>query len=129
MKEKLESLNKELNGVDLVLDKLEGKSNVSVFEKLCANCDRVFNTFCELDISEIVKSGNAKGALEFLNRLKSQIIRLKNYKEALTAYLEMQNTEQQMPSVEAIEHQTTNIVNEANKGKNLVLMTEEGKAA
>lgn len=130
MKEKLDELGKELNGIDLVLDKLEEKANVSVFEKLCANCERVFNSFCGLSIVEIVKSGNAKSALDFLNRLKNQVIRLKNYKDTLTAYLEMQQDMQpDMPSVEAINAQAGLIADEVNKAKNLTLMNEEGKAA
>lgn len=130
MKEKLDSIIKELDGVDLVLDKLESKSNVSVFEKLCANCDRIFNTFCELSIVDIVKSGQAQSALDFLKRLKGQVIRLSNYKEALTAYLEMESASlTNGPSPQAIEAQANNIVNEVNKEKNLSLTKEEGKAA
>lgn len=130
MKEKLDSIIKELDGVDLVLDKLEGKSNVSVFEKLCANCDRIFNTFCEMSIVEIVRSGYARMALDFLNRLKGQVIRLANYKEALTAYIEMENASlSNGPSVEAVEAKAESIANEVNNVKNLSLNYQEGKAA
>ena len=89
MKQKLDSLLEELNGIDLVLDKLEGKNNASVFDKLCANCNRVFITFCEIDVKELVSAGLAKTAIDFLTRLKGQVIRLKNYKEALTEYIKM----------------------------------------
>lgn len=129
MKEKLDSIIKELDGVDLVLDKLETKSNVSVFEKLCTNCDRIFNSFCEMSIVDIVKSGYANSALEFLRRLKTQVVRLANYKEALTAYIEMENSSNLGPSTEQIDAQANSIVQEANKAKNLTLNNFEGKAA
>lgn len=129
MKEKLDSIIKELDGVDLVLDKLETKSNVSVFEKLCTNCDRIFNSFCEMSIVDIVESGYANSALEFLRRLKTQVVRLANYKEALTAYIEMENSSNLGPSMEQIDAQANSIVQEANKAKNLTLNNFEGKAA
>lgn len=126
MKEKLDSIMKELDGVDLVLSKLEGKSNVSVFEKLCANVDRIFNTFCEMSIVDIVRSGYANQALDFLKKLRGQVIRLANYKEALTAYLEMENSGL---SVEAVDEQANMIANEVDRTKVLSLDNQEGKAA
>lgn len=121
----LQSLLKELDGIDIVLAKLETKSNVSVFEKLCANCDRVFNNFCELSIQEIVTNGYADMALEFLQKLKTQVVRLKNYKEVLTEYIKMTNG---MPSVNNIQ-QTANNVVDMNKNKNLSLTNNDGIAA
>lgn len=130
MKEKLDSIIKELDGVDLVLNKLESKNNVSVFEKLCANCERIFNTFCEMSIVEIVRSGYAKSALEFLTRLKGQLIRLANYKEAIIAYIEMENASiNNAPSITDVNQKAEEIATEVNRGKNLTLNNEEGKAA
>lgn len=126
MKNELELLIKELDGVDLVLEKLVTKSNTSVFEKLCANCDRIFNSFCEMSIIEIVKSGNAKLAIDFLTRLKGQVVRLKEYKEALSDYIEANYN---MPSEQDIQDKATSINNEITKNKNLTLVNDEGKAA
>lgn len=130
MKETLTSLNKELDGVDLVLDKLITKANTSVFEKLCTNCDKIFNTFCTLPIDEIVKTGNAKYAIEILARLKEQVIKLKNYKAALLEFMEMETgTEAIMPSPEEVQEQANNITNTNNKERTLSLENPDSKAA
>lgn len=126
MKEKIDSFIQELDGIDLVLDKLETKSNVSVFEKLCSNCDRVFTSFCELDVKEIVNSGYGKKSIEFLKKLKKQVVRLKNYKVALTDYINIANGNS-LPNITSINNQAAKIQDEANK--QLTLVNEEGKAA
>lgn len=127
MDAKLNSLMEELNGVDLVLEKLESKNNVSVFEKLCANCNRVFEAFCEFDIVTLVDEGLGKKGIEFLTRLKSQVVRLKNYKEAITEFIKMSDESLNTPSIDAIQEQADIISFEANK--NLILENNEGKAA
>ena len=132
MKQKLDSLLEELNGIDLVLEKLESKTNVSVFEKLCSNCDRVFSSFCEFDVREIVNQGLGKSAINFLNRLKGQVIRLKNYKEALIEYINMTEREtmsNNLPSNDALQSQANKINQEVGKNKYLTLQNEEVKAA
>ncbi|MCH5166737.1 MAG: hypothetical protein J1F35_02480 [Erysipelotrichales bacterium] len=129
MQQKLDSLIEELNGVDLVLGKLESKTNVSVFEKLCANCNRIFSSFCEFDIKDVVSSGLGKKSIDFLTRLKGQVIRLKNYKEAITEYIKMSESNQftVMPTVSQIQEQTNVINNQFEK--RLELQNPEGKAA
>jgi len=126
VKNEIELLLKELDGVDLVLEKLITKSNTSVFEKLCSNCDRIFNSFCEMSIKEIVASGNARLAVDFLTRLKGQVVRLKEYKEALTDYI---NNSYTVPSEQDIQNKATSISDELTKNKNLTLVNDEGKAA
>ena len=42
MRDTIISLNKELDGVDLVLEKLVTKANVSVFDKLCGK-DKLYD--------------------------------------------------------------------------------------
>lgn len=126
MRDTIISLNKELDGVDLVLEKLVTKANVSVFDKLCGNCNRIFDSFCEMSIVEIVKSGNASLAIQFLKRLKEQLQRLYEYKENLVAYIEMENSNT-MPSVEKVNDKATEIATVANK--TLILANQEEKAA
>lgn len=119
MDAKLNSLIEELNGVDLVLEKLESKNNVSVFEKLCANCNRIFESFCEFDIIMLVDQGLGKKSIEFLARLKSQVVRLKEYKEAVTEFIKMSDESLNTPSVEAIQEQADAISYEASKSLKL----------
>ena len=126
MRDTIISLNKELDGVDLVLEKLVTKANVSVFDKLCGNCNRIFDSFCEMSIIVIFKSGNASLAIQFLKRLKEQLKRLHEYKENLVAYIEMENSNT-MPSVEKVNDKATEIATVANK--TLILANQEEKAA
>ena len=129
MQQQLDSLIAELNDVDLVLDKLVTKNNVSVFEKLCANCSRIFNSFCAFDIKDIVSFGLGQKSIDFLVRLKGQVIRLKNYKEALTEYINMSEPSQinVIPETSQIQEQA-NIINHQFE-KRLELQNQEGKAA
>ncbi len=134
MKEKLDSFISELNSIDAVLDKLESKSNVSVFEKLCGNCNRVFLSFCELDIKELVADGLARQSIDFLTRLKGQVIRLKHYKEALTAYIEMTEANK-LPEASQVAAMANNINEQVNgnvvsmESKKLDLAKTNGNAA
>ena len=79
-----------------------------------------------MSIVEIVKSGNASLAIQFLKRLKEQLQRLYEYKENLVAYIEMENSNT-MPSVEKVNDKATEITAVANK--TLILANQEEKAA
>ncbi len=79
-----------------------------------------------MSIVEIVKSGNASLAIQFLKRLKEQLQRLYEYKENLVAYIEMENSNT-MPSVEKVNDKATEITTVANK--TLILANQEEKAA
>lgn len=89
VKENLDIFLEELDGIDLVLNKLEKRSSASVFEKLCANCASAFGKIDSLEISDIAASGLAGKVIDALLRFRDQLVRLQNYKEALINYIEM----------------------------------------
>lgn len=89
VKEGLNVFQEELDGIELVLNKLESHNNTSVFEKLCANCEAAFGKIDSLKVSDIVASGLASKVVDALLRFRDQLVRLQNYKVNLISYLEM----------------------------------------
>lgn len=108
VKENLDIFLEELDGIDLVLNKLESRNSASVFEKLCANCESAFAKIDSLEISDIVASGLASKVIDALLRFRGQLVRLQNYKEALINYIEMTQGVQQKAE------QTSNVVGISN---------------
>lgn len=108
VKENLDIFLEELDGIDLVLNKLESRNSASVFEKLCANCESAFGKIDSLEISDIVASGLASKVIDALLRFRDQLVRLQNYKEALINYIEMTQGVQQKAE------QTSNVVGISN---------------
>lgn len=108
VKENLDIFLEELNGIDLVLNKLESRNSVSVFEKLCANCESAFNKIDSLNVKDIVASGLANKVIEALLKFRDQLVRLQDYKVNLISYIEMTQ------GVQNKVNETANAVNASN---------------
>lgn len=89
VKENLDIFLEELDGIDLVLNKLESRNSTSVFEKLCANCEAAFSKIESLEVRDIITSGLASRVIDALLRFRDQLVRLQTYKTNLISYLEM----------------------------------------
>lgn len=128
VKENLDIFLEELNGIDLVLNKLESRSSVSVFEKLCANCESAFSKIESLSVADIVASGLASQVIEALLKFRDQLVRLQNYKVNLINYIEMTQGVQNKVEETANAMNHNNGFNIPDKNKVLDLNKEE-KAA
>lgn len=131
VKENLDIFLEELDGIELVLNKLESRNSVSVFEKLCANCKSAFEKIDSLKVSDIVSSGLASKVVDALLRFKDQLVRLQSYKVNLISYLEMtQGVQNKAETTANAMNQSTIISNPflQDKNKKLDLSKEENAA-
>lgn len=129
IEERLDVFLEEIDGIELVLSKLEKKNSVSVFDKLCANCESAFGSIASLDVEDIVDSGLTSKVIDALVKFRSQLVRLQNYKEALISYIEMtQSMEEKVSEANNSVGISANNPFLQNKNKTLDLNKEENAA-
>ena len=84
MEEKIISFNKELDAINLVLEKLVTRQNSNVYDKLCLKCNALLNRIIASS-NEITTSQERREVIDTLKRLRGYAVKLSNYKEYLIA--------------------------------------------
>lgn len=131
MDERIASYNTELDNISLVLDKLLGKQNSSVFDKLCVKCDNLFMNVAAIDPKEITPE-ERKSIIGVLKRLLGICQKLKNYRDYLVSVI-TQNIARFEQENETLNNEPVTPINEnaqiTNKPNILSLQNQESKAA
>lgn len=84
MEEKIINFNREMDAINLVLEKLITKQNSSVFDKLCIKCNALLNRIIASS-NEITTMEERIKVIDVLKRLREYALKLSNYKEYLIA--------------------------------------------
>lgn len=135
MKEQLNALNVELNGIKTVLDKLMTKQNSSVFDKLCGKCNDLFNDFnSKITVERAVEEGSVAECIQFLKELLNVCKKLRDYKmyliEVITQNIGQFEQQENVPTITSDNSELTNNVVAMEKPKSLELTNQDiGNAA